>query len=197
LADAWVEAGTIYAVPLPVWAEKALEKAAAEMAAGTVSALRGELDLHALRTRTQHHPVGEGVLRSTLNAALREGKLRVKAQRIQAERSIAAIRDDLRRLLSGQPAASLAESRAEAESFVPKGVAERKKRGRPQVIPDERKAAALEVKRTGGSNKDAAKKLYNVTYPSATRVKSASTILREYQKKLNKPLKKSIKTRVE
>jgi hypothetical protein len=88
LADAWVEAGTIYAVPLPVWAEKALEKAAAEMAAGTASALRGELDLHALRTRTQHHPVGEGELRSTLNSALRQGKLRIKTQRIQAERSL-------------------------------------------------------------------------------------------------------------
>jgi hypothetical protein len=107
------------------------------------------------------------------------------------------VRDDLRRLLPELPAASRSEPRAEAESCVPARVAEGKKRGRPQTIPDDRKAAALEIKLAGGSNKDAAKKLYNTTYPSSTQVKSTSTILREYQKKLGKSRKKPTKTRVE
>ena len=63
------------------------------------------------------------------------------------------------RAFETEGAPSLTESRAEAESLVPAGMGERKRRGRPQTIPDERKAAALEIKRTGGSNKDAAKKL--------------------------------------
>lgn len=51
LADAWVEASTLYVVPLQEWAEKALEKAATPMAAGTISSLRGQLDLEATRTQ--------------------------------------------------------------------------------------------------------------------------------------------------
>lgn len=89
LADAWVEAGTIYAVSLQVWAEEALEKAAVLMAAGTVSALRGELDLMAKRTRNPQSNAGAGVraIESAMKSALREGKLRLKTQRIQARRS--------------------------------------------------------------------------------------------------------------
>jgi hypothetical protein len=91
LADAWVGAGTIYAVPLPVGVEKALEKAAAEMTAGTVSALCGELDLMAKRTRIpQNNITGNREIESAMKSALREGKLRLKTQRIQAERSLRA-----------------------------------------------------------------------------------------------------------
>jgi hypothetical protein len=88
LADAWVEAGTIYAVPLQVWAEEALEKAAVLMAAGTVSALRGELDRIAKKTRNPQNETGAGnrAIEGAMRSALREGKLRLKTQRIQAGR---------------------------------------------------------------------------------------------------------------
>jgi hypothetical protein len=57
--------------------------------------------------------------------------------------------------------------------------------GRPP-ISEEKKLAALEIKRKGGSNKDAAKALYNVTHPTPRQVKSTSTILREFKNKLNR-----------
>ncbi len=92
LADAWVEAGTTYAVPLQAWAEKALEKAAAEMTAGTVSAFRGELDLMATRTRTPNtNCAGHREIENAAKSALREAKLRLKTERIQAERSISDV----------------------------------------------------------------------------------------------------------
>ena len=102
-----------------------------------------------------------------------------RLQREEAPQPFHRVRDDLRRLLAELPAASLDETRPEIESFVPKNVAERQTRGRPP-IPSERKAAAFPIKSTRGSNRDAAKKLYNVTYPAAVQVKSTSTILREY-----------------
>jgi len=107
------------------------------------------------------------------------------------------VRDDLRWLLHELPATSSPEPRAEAESCVPQGVGERKKRGRPQTIPDHRKAAALEIKRKGGSYKDAAKKLYDVAYPTDSQRRSACTILRTYQKTLGESLKKPTRTGVE
>src|SRR5258708_6340560 len=42
----------------------------------------------------------------------------------------------------------------------------RRKRGRPQTITEDRKSAALKVKDAGGSNRDAAKELYNTKPPT-------------------------------
>jgi hypothetical protein len=91
LADAWVQAGTVYSVPLQAWAEKALEKTAAEMTAGTVSAYRGELDLMEQRTRTPHTTgAGNREIETAAKSAVREARLKLKTQRIHVERSISA-----------------------------------------------------------------------------------------------------------
>jgi hypothetical protein len=88
-ADALVEAGTIYEVPLGEWAYKALEKDAVLMTAGTNSTLRGELDLHAARTRiARSNKGGEREIHRAMTAALGEAKLKLKTQRIKAERSL-------------------------------------------------------------------------------------------------------------
>ena len=89
LADAWVQAGTTCQVPLGKWADKALEKAAVLMAGGVHSALQGEIDLHAARTRTS--PSNTGGAREinwAMKSALGEAKLKLKTQRIKAERSL-------------------------------------------------------------------------------------------------------------
>jgi hypothetical protein len=61
------------------------------------------------------------------------------------------------------------------------------KRGRPQKIPDERKAAALKAKETGGSNREAAAKIYDTKYPDSQQVKNVPRILQHYQQKLKNP----------
>jgi hypothetical protein len=62
-----------------------------------------------------------------------------------------------------------------------------RKRGRPPQIPDKRKADAAVIKQNGGSNRDAAKKIYNTPYPSPQQVKNVPTILRHYQATQNNP----------
>jgi hypothetical protein len=90
LADAWVEAGTVYAVSLPIGAEEALERAATLMTGGTNSAFQGEYVLMCGRTRRT--PSGKGVaaglraITQSMRSALREGRLRIKKQRIETER---------------------------------------------------------------------------------------------------------------
>ena len=59
-----------------------------------------------------------------------------------------------------------------------------RKRGRPQTIPDERKAAAAERKASGGSNSEAAALIYDVKYPSPQQVKNVPAILKAFQKKI-------------
>jgi hypothetical protein len=61
-----------------------------------------------------------------------------------------------------------------------------KRRGRPQTIPDERKAAGRKSMLDGGSNLDAAKLIYNKQYPTPQEVKNVPSILRNYQQKLKK-----------
>jgi hypothetical protein len=90
LADAWAEAFTLYGVPSDVWAEKALEKAALQMAGGTVSGIRGQLHLLKIRTRNPIQDVRghlEREISASMNGALREGKLRLKRQRIKSKDS--------------------------------------------------------------------------------------------------------------
>jgi hypothetical protein len=64
-----------------------------------------------------------------------------------------------------------------------------KKRGRPQTIPDERKQAALAQKRGGGTNRDAAKALYDVQYPTPQQVRNVPSTLRNYEGKLKNSCK--------
>jgi len=57
-----------------------------------------------------------------------------------------------------------------------------KKLGRPQTIPDQRKARAQTIKNSGGTNKDVAIELYQTKYPSSQQVKNVGAILRHYNK---------------
>jgi len=61
----------------------------------------------------------------------------------------------------------------------------RSQRGRPQEIPDERKAAAAAVKASGGSNKEAAAALYNTKRPTQQQAKNVPAILKHFQQKSN------------
>jgi hypothetical protein len=56
-------------------------------------------------------------------------------------------------------------------------------RGRPQTITDERKIKAAELKKSGGTNKQAADVIYDTTYPTAQQTKNVSAILRHHQQK--------------
>jgi hypothetical protein len=59
------------------------------------------------------------------------------------------------------------------------------KRGRPQKIPDERKAAAVAKKASGGTNRDAAILIYDTHRPTDRQVKNVPSILRSYKKKIS------------
>jgi len=90
LADAYVEAFTLFGVPADVQAEKDIEASAKQMAAGSISGVSGELSLIATRT---NRPAGHsgGHLNREIDAsmlsALKEGRLRLKRQRIEVNNS--------------------------------------------------------------------------------------------------------------
>jgi len=70
-------------------------------------------------------------------------------------------------------------TRVISENRTPDAAQASRKRGRPIMIPDERKQRALGV--TGG--KARAQILYETKYPTAQQVKNVSAILRHYQGK--------------
>ncbi len=90
-ADADVEAFTIHGVPSDARAETNLQTAARQIAAGTISAIRGELELRAKRTR-EHGDYPGGYLNreieGAMKSALQEGVLGLRRQRITAENSL-------------------------------------------------------------------------------------------------------------
>jgi hypothetical protein len=59
------------------------------------------------------------------------------------------------------------------------------KRGRPQEIPDRRKVEAAALKASGGTNKQAAAKLYDTRFPSPQQVKNVPAILKHHRQKSN------------
>jgi hypothetical protein len=87
LADAWVEAGTLHQVALEKWAEETFETAVLQMAGGALGALRGELDLQAKRLKRQFETPSGREIEQSMNSALREGKLRLNAQRLKFTKS--------------------------------------------------------------------------------------------------------------
>ena len=111
----------------------------------------------------------------SMKSAVREAKLRLKSQRIKIRRSVDRPAPEIlapprpRRTETGPPRAN------------------RRRRGRPITIPNERKRAALECKAKGGSNRDAAVLLYDKKYPTPQEVKNVPSILRHYEKTANKP----------
>lgn len=85
LADAYVESFKLYGVPSDKQAERDLRTVAQEIAAGTISAIRGELDLLAKRTNMPLTDAGGYLNReidAAMNSALKEGVLRLRRQRI-------------------------------------------------------------------------------------------------------------------
>lgn len=87
-ADGLVEAGLVYGVPLPRWAESALEKKASEITAGVISSFVGEIALHATRVRIPSMGgTGRNEIANTMKSAYHEGRLRLKVRRIQTERA--------------------------------------------------------------------------------------------------------------
>jgi hypothetical protein len=91
LADAWVEEFTLRGIPCIAKADKDLDLTAREMAAGSNSALRGQLDLMSRRTGIPlNHSFGyiNRELGKFMSSALKEGRLRIKRQRLVAQTSI-------------------------------------------------------------------------------------------------------------
>jgi hypothetical protein len=60
--------------------------------------------------------------------------------------------------------------------------ATKRPRGRPQVIPDERKAVALKAKGNGATNKAVASILYEIARPTRQQSKNVTAILKHYRK---------------
>ena len=89
-ADAWVRAFTIFGVPSDVQAEEAIKTYARLSAAGSISSIRGELQLRAGRLGIAEQ--GRGMpwhleIERSLNAALKTGELRLRQQRIMSNNS--------------------------------------------------------------------------------------------------------------
>lgn len=59
----------------------------------------------------------------------------------------------------------------------------RGKRGRPQTIPDEKKAAAAQLKASGGTNAEIATLIYDTKYPTDQQKKNIPSILRHHEQK--------------
>ncbi len=60
---------------------------------------------------------------------------------------------------------------------------DKKPRGRPQTLSDEKKTGAARLKASGGTNKDAAALIYGTNYPTAQQTKNVPAILRHHQQK--------------
>ena len=89
-ADASVEAFTLYSVPSDVQAEQDLQTSAQQMAAGTISAVRGELDLVGKRAGILlNDQVGHlnREIHAAMKSAVKKGALRLRQQRIRSKHS--------------------------------------------------------------------------------------------------------------
>lgn len=98
LADAYVEAFTLYKVPSDTQAEKALKMSAQQMVGGAISAVRGQLRLRAGRLRKAEE--GQGMpwhleIERSMDSALEEGLLRLNRQRIQFRNSETSLQQGL------------------------------------------------------------------------------------------------------
>jgi len=79
MAKAYVEAFTLYGVPSDKWSEQDLHTAAQQMAAGSISGIRGQLQLRSARLRIPEE--GGGLpwhleIERTMDAAMKKGVLR-------------------------------------------------------------------------------------------------------------------------
>jgi hypothetical protein len=193
LADAQVEAFTLYRTPSDPYAEKALKTSAQQIAGGSISAVRGQLRLRSVRLRIAEE--GRGVpwhleIERSMRSALEEGLLRLKRQRIRFRNSGHSLQKAPPPLGRARAETALSKKRAAGgDSGKVKELGRstsqvvKKKRGRPQTITDEKKAAALQLKKSGGTNKQVAALLYGTKYPTPQQTKNVSAILRHYTRK--------------
>jgi len=192
LADAYVEAFTLYKVPSDKQAEKAVETSAQQIAAGSISTVRGQLELRSTRLRKRQEGLGSPwhrEIEKSMESALKESLLRLSRQRIQFGNSQSSSRQTSRAV--GRVAAKTATTIRASENTAKVKRVERsaphksikKKRGRPQTISDEKKNAALQLKASGGTNKQAAELIYGKRYPTPQQVKNVSAILRHHKLK--------------
>jgi hypothetical protein len=87
---------------------------------------------------------------------------------------------------AGKKAAPMKDCNLKAESESPNATpesGERRQRGRPLEIADDKKVAAAKLKAAGGTNKDAAALLYDTKYPTVQQKKNVSSILRYHKQK--------------
>ena len=88
LAGAYVDAFDLCGMPSDREAEKEIETQAELMAAGAIAGVRGELDLLQKRTRSpQSYPGVEQEIGRSMGLAVKEGRLRLKRQRIKVSNS--------------------------------------------------------------------------------------------------------------
>jgi hypothetical protein len=172
MADAYVEAFTICGAPSDERAESTIRRTAKEFVAGALSAIEGQLQLSATRTRQPKvlAPTGRA-MQIAVNSAIKEGVLRLKSQRLKFKTPASPTAEN-----------GIAGSAAKPVSR-PNEQPTKRKRGRPQEIADEKKVAAEKLKAAGGTNKDAAALLYDTKYPTNQQKKNVPSILRHHLQK--------------
>lgn len=169
--DAYLEAFARYGVPPDAQTEKDLSTFVMQVMGGANSGFRSRLALHAQRTR---QPLDPGLpschfeIERCGNSALRESILRLRRQRTVCRLQTAA-----------SPTAGCRSSQV---GVIPDSAC-RRKRGRPQTIPEARKVRALELKASGATNRQAAAELYDTLYPTNRQTRNVPSILRHYRRK--------------
>jgi hypothetical protein len=93
-------------------------------------------------------------------------------------RAIPAETHRIKTVAAEQPMPNL-EARGAASS--------RRRRGRPQVIPEQAKAAAAKLKAAGRTNSEIAAVLYRTKHPTSQQTKNVPSILRHHKQKLKQP----------
>jgi hypothetical protein len=185
-ADALAGAFALYELPCDAYAEQLLKASAHQIAGGSISAVRGQLQLRSRRLRISEK--GRGMpwhreIQKSMHSALKEGLLRLSRQRIQFGNSKSSSgREPPAKKAPTIQASGNTASVERLERSVPQESIE-KKRGRPQTISDEKKTAALQLKESGGTNRQAAALLYGTKYPTSQQTKNVPAILRHHKLK--------------
>lgn len=190
LADAYVEAFDTCGAPSDIEAERTLQKSAVEFAAGSISAITGQAHLDSLRLRLPDRPIPglHSAVKIAVSSAIREGLLRLKEQRLKFKTSASPLLTSPGERATTDlhpPSGDRTDSQRSAISWTQAPTVKRK-RGRPQEIPDERKLAAATLKSEGGTNKQIAALIYDTKHPSDQQRRNVPGILRHHRQKLER-----------
>jgi hypothetical protein len=186
LADAYVEAFDTCGAPSDIQAERTLQKSAEQFAAGSISAISGQAQLHSLRIRIPDRPIPglHSAVKVAVSSAMREGLMRLKEQRLKFKTHPTPLPPSTAEGTTelAPPAAAKKDAQPPANDST-QVLTVKRKRGRPQKISDEKKLAAAKLKTDGGTNKEIAAVIYGTKHPSDQQRKNVSAILRHYGKK--------------